>query len=89
MRGITTYRIGLSALFLTVAGMLAAPLAYSQTAGMERRGDVRDTRQDGRKDGRQAKQDCKASGEKRSECRQEKRDTKQDARGDARDVRRN
>src|SRR3954469_20545802 len=88
MHGITTYRIGLSALVLTMAGMLAAPLAHSQTAGMERRGDVRDTRQDGRKDGRQAKQDCKGSGETRSECRQEKRNTKQDARGDARDTRR-
>jgi hypothetical protein len=72
-----------------MAGMLAAPIdAYSQTSGMERRGDVRDNRQDGRQEGRGAKQACKASGDKRSECRQEKRNTKQDARGDARDTRR-
>jgi hypothetical protein len=85
MNGKTVLSIGMSALVVALTGILASPTdAYSQTAGMERRGDVRDTRQDGRQEGRAAKQECKASGEKRSECRQEKRNTKQDAR----DVRR-
>ena len=53
--------------------------AQAQTAGMERRGDRRDTRQQARTD----KHACNASGmASRSDCRQTKRGDKQEGRQD-------
>ena len=65
--------------------LLVAPApGYSQTDGMEKRGEARDTKQTGRDAARDAKDDCKEN-DSRAECRQQKRDTKQDVRGQARD----
>ena len=66
--------------------LLVAPApGYSQTDGMEKRGDARDTKQTGRDAARDAKQDCKEN-DSRAECRQQKRDTKQDTRHQAHDA---
>jgi hypothetical protein len=55
------------------------PTAHAFTAGMERRGERRDTRQQARSE----KHHCNASGGKsRSECRQTKRHVKQEGRHD-------
>ena len=65
--------------------LLVAPApGYSQTDGMEKRGEARDTRQTGRDAARDAKDDCKEN-DSRAECRQQKRDTKQDTRQQAHD----
>ncbi len=69
---------------VALALLVTAAPGYSQTDGMERRGDARDTRQTGRGDAREAKQDCKEN-DSRSECRQQKRDSKQDTRHEAHD----
>ena len=66
--------------------LLIAPApGYSQTEGIEKRGEARDTKQTGRDAARDAKEACKEN-DSRAECRQQKRDTKQDVRGQARDV---
>jgi hypothetical protein len=64
--------------------LLAPAPGYSQTEGMEKRGEARDTRQTGRDAARDAKDACKEN-DSRAECRQQKRDTKQDVREQARD----
>ena len=66
--------------------LLVAPApGYSQSDGMEKRGEARDTRQTGRDGARDAKQDCKDN-DSRAECRQQKRDTKQNTRHQAHDA---
>ena len=66
--------------------LLVAPVpGYSQTEGMDQRGEARDTKQTGRDAARDAKEACKEN-DSRAECRQQKRDTKQDTREQARDV---
>ena len=78
---------------LALAGLLTvAPPAFSQTAGMERRGDRRGGRQEGRgerQEGRQkardARQEGRASGD-RSAGRQEAREAKQTGRQEGRDA---
>ena len=77
----------LSALTATGALLPASP-SYAQTDGMERRGEVRDTKQEGRDAGRDAKEECKDAGGKRIECRQEKREIKQESREEGRDEKR-
>jgi hypothetical protein len=79
-------RLGVVLSALALALLVPAAPGYSQTDGMENRGDARDTRQTGRDGAREAKQDCKEN-DSRAECRQQKRDTKQDTREQARDGR--
>jgi hypothetical protein len=80
-------RSSLGVITAVALALLVTPgTGYSQTDGMKRRGDARDTRQKGRDAARDAKQDCKEN-DSRSECRQQKRGTKQDTREEARDIR--
>ena len=83
-------RIVVLGLALAATGMLIAPTpGFGQTPGMQRRDDVRATRQTGRHAGRDVKQACRDAGGNPMECRHQKRATKQDARENARDIRTN
>ena len=77
-------RLGVAVSAVAFALLVAPAPGYSQTDGMEKRGEARDTKQAGREGARDAKADCKEN-DSRAECRQQKRDTKQDVREQARD----
>jgi hypothetical protein len=90
----TYFQLAILILVLAAAGSLSwSEPAYSDTAGMERRGDrrsdrqgARDIRQEGRDVARETKGQCRGAGGSGPECRQTKRGVKQRARKSARDV---
>ena len=77
--------LGIAVSAVAFALLVAPAPGFSQTEGMEKRGEARDTKQTGREAARDAKKACKEH-DSRAECRKQKRDTKQDVREQSRDV---
>jgi hypothetical protein len=83
-------RMAVLGLALAATGLLiASSPGFAQTPGMQRRDDVRATRQTGRHAGRDVKQACRDAGGNPMECRHQKQATKQRAREEGRDIRTN